>query len=100
MPAASTSPQRTRSSIVNFLWAGISLAGRVAQEIQQRLIKLFRALEVGNVSRIFQHDETRTRHSLIHPLTISDGRNRIFSSDYDQRWNSDLRQQRRLIVAF
>src|ERR1044071_8331173 len=100
MRAASTSPQRTRSSIVNFLWAGISLAGRVAQKIQQRLVELFRAFEVGNMSRFSQPDETRTRHTLVHLLTIGNRRNRVLRADNNQCWNSDLRQQRRLTLAF
>src|ERR1041385_2133446 len=97
--AASTSPQRTRSSIVNFLKSAIQTGVRLSQKLEQRFIERLGSLEIRNMPGVLKHRQTRTRDRLMHLLTVRDGRDRVVSSDENQRRNRDLRQQLRLIVA-
>src|SRR6185369_9242887 len=94
MRAASTSPQRTRSSIVNFLCA------RISQKIDEVLVELVSPFEIRNVTGIFDHDQTRARNRVMHFLAVGNRRYRVVTPNKNQSWRRDLREQRRLVLSF
>src|SRR6185369_17204775 len=63
---------------------------RLRQELEKRVIKLLRPLEIRNMSGMVQHHETRIANRVMHLLTVGNRSDRVFGADENQRRNGDL----------
>src|SRR5215213_123307 len=64
---------------------------RLTQKAKKSLIKLLCPLHVRNMSRVVQHNQTRTLDRVMHFLAVSNMCFRVSSTTENQRRHGDLR---------
>src|SRR5919112_3171326 len=103
MRAASTSPQRTRSSMQYLRWslkpAVLSSRRQVFEKFQERAAELLRPFDVRDVARAFDDCEARATNPFAHRLGLGRRRDGVLAPDDDERGNVYRREQVGLVPA-
>src|SRR5205085_3507122 len=113
MRAASTSPQRTRSSMQYLRWSvtyglsfhegmpssSITSRRQVFKKSHERAVELTGPFDVRDVARAFDDYETRALDTFTHRLGVGRRSDLVFASDDDERGHVYQREQVGLISA-